>query len=176
MDDSRALFAVFERSEAALHAVETLRGVGHARLEVFGPHADPELARALAPRPSRLPVLAGSVGLCAAAGGYALVQWTAYAYPVNVSGFGLLKFWPYVPLTFISGILATGVTAAVGFLLRERLPRLHATAQEERCLAAVGRGRWVLRLDLDPQAEVDAIGALVEAHAPDWLRVVEVEP
>jgi hypothetical protein len=157
-------------------AIRALRERGYHRLDAFAPFAAPEVERALAARPSRLPVAVAAVGLAAACGAYGL-QWflVAHLYPLVVGGRP-----PHFPLAFLiisfeMGILFAAFTAVAGVLVRGRLVRLVDEVQGTPGFESATRDRFWLEVEAaDPLFDVERTGA--ELASLGALRVELAPP
>ena len=117
--------AQFPDVSSLLHAARTLREHDYRRLDAYTPYEVEGLDQVLGHERSCLDWLAFPLALMGAGIGY-LIQWyvNAVNYPLNVGG-RPPHSWPvFIPITFETGILFTGVSAFVLFFVLTRLPRL----------------------------------------------------
>ncbi len=117
--------AQFPDVPSLLHAARTLREHKYRRLDAYSPYEVEGLSQALGHGRSWLDWIVFPLALMGAGVGY-LIQWylNAVNYPLNVGG-RPPHSWPvFIPITFETGILFTGVSAFVLFFVLSRLPRL----------------------------------------------------
>lgn len=118
------LVAEFTSPAALVSAGAATREEGYRRLEAFSPFPVHGIDQAIGVRPTRLPWLvlgAGLTGALVALGG----QWftNAVDYPFLISGKPLFSLPANIPVTFEVIILASAVTAFLGVLALNGLPR-----------------------------------------------------
>lgn len=167
------LLAEFATSDELLVAIERSRAAGFTQMEAYTPFPLHEVAHALGYK-NRLPLLVFCGGLFGAVAGFALQYWTAVlAYPVNVGG-RPLNSWPsFIVVTFETTILCAAVTAVLGMLALNRLPRPHHPVFDVPIFELASRNRFfLLLLARDERFELGATRALLEATAS--LSVAEV--
>jgi hypothetical protein len=175
MTDPRwALMAEYATAEALVAAAQAAHDAGYRHAEAYAPFPVEGLAEALGFRGSRLPALVFLGGLAGGLGGYFL-QWFAAvrSYPEEI-GARPLHSWPmFVPVTFETTVLAAALTAFVGVLLANGLPRLAHPIFDGPDFDLATRNRFFLCLRTDdPAFDAAAAGALLDATAP--LRRAEV--
>lgn len=118
------LLAEFSDPGALLHAAERFRAAGYRRLDTFTPFPVHGMDRAMGLGPSRLGLLVFGGGLIGAASGFVLQWWTsAVDYPIAISNKPLFAIEPSVPIMFELTVLFSALTAVVGMLALNTLPR-----------------------------------------------------
>jgi hypothetical protein len=120
------LLAEFAAAEDLVAAAERVYGDGYRRFECYSPLPVEGLADAIGFRRSGLPlvVLVGGVVGCLA--GIALQYWTTViAYPLNVGGRPLVSWPSFVPVVFEMTVLFAALSAVLGMLAMNGLPRPH---------------------------------------------------
>jgi hypothetical protein len=158
------LLAELVDEHALIRAIARMRQLGYIDLEVYMPFPSQEVEDALDRPRSRLPYAIGIVGLCAAAGAYAL-QWflVGVLYPLVVGGRPPHFPLGFVPITFEMGVLFASFTAFFGVLLLGRLVRLNDAVQSAPGFESVTTDRfWLEVRTRDRRAARDhliAIGA-----------------
>ena len=118
------LIAEFASPESLVSAGTATREEGYRRLEAFSPFPVHGIDRAIGVRPTPLPWLvlgAGITGAIVALAG----QWftNAFDYPFLISGKPLFSLPANIPVTFEVIILVSAVTAFLGVLALNGLPR-----------------------------------------------------
>lgn len=116
--------ATFEDIHAVVKAVRSVRDGGFKAIDVFGPIMEAELEEAIGkpPSPVRRYTLIG--GLIGCISGFALTIWSSYYYPLVVGGKPLSSIPAYVVIGFEMTILFAGISALIGMLIHNRMPRL----------------------------------------------------
>jgi len=123
-DKNVGLLAEFANPGELYHAVHELRGAGYARIDTFSPFPIHGMDRAMGLGPSPLGyfvIIGGLAGLGLAV----LMQWymNAYDYAWNISGMPFFAIEQNVPVTFEMTVLFAALTAVVGMLVMNGLPR-----------------------------------------------------
>lgn len=170
------VFAEYEDPRALARAIDDVRAWGEVRVEAYLPYHVPEIERALAARPSRVPyaVLAG--GLAGAAGAYGL-QWllNGYLYPLDVGGRPPHFPLAFVPITFEMGVLFASFAAVAAVFIGGRLLRLWAPSSDVTGIeSSTGWRFWLEVTPLDRAADVDALVEVVRRTHPLAVRRQEV--
>lgn len=169
------VLAEFESEDAIARAIRRLHDEGYRRIEAYMPFGSHEVDAALGHHRSRLPIAIFVIGLCGAAGAYAL-QWllTAYLYPLVVGARPPHFPLAYIIITFEMGVLAAGLTAFFGTLGLGRLVRLTDEVQSTPGFESVTRDRFWLEVSTgDPAFDPERTRrTLSEAGA---LRIEEPE-
>jgi hypothetical protein len=129
MDDRVELYGLladFEHPEELLAAAAAAREAGYRRVEAYTPIPVEGLTEALGTVPTQLPRLTLLGGLLGAAAGYALQYWVSVIeYPLNVGGRPLHSWPAFLPIVFELAILGASLTAVLGMLALNGLPRPH---------------------------------------------------
>lgn len=125
----RALYGIlgrFESSRDLVRAAKLVRSTGYRQFDAYAPFPVHGLARAIGFRSTRLPWIVLIGGLIGAFGGFSMQYWiTVIDYPLNVGG-RPLNSWPaFMPVTFETTILAAALSAVLGMLALNGLPRPH---------------------------------------------------
>ncbi len=124
--DTYGLLAEFADGVELVEAARRARGHGFHHLEAYSPLPVEGLAEAVGFPRTKLPLLVLCGGILGCLGGYALqVYCTAIAYPLNIGG-RPLNSWPaFVPVMFETTVLGAALTAVLGMLALNGLPRPH---------------------------------------------------
>jgi hypothetical protein len=120
------LIAEFTEPAQLLEAARRARAQGYRCLDAYTPFPVEDLSEALGYRRTGVPFLVLMGGTVGALGGY-FMEWYSMAvdYPINIGG-RPFNSWPaYIPITFELMVLVASVTAIVGMLALNRLPRPH---------------------------------------------------
>lgn len=125
---STIVIAEFGNSGALLHAAERVRDDGAYKgvFDCHSPFPIHGMDAAMGLRRSPLGWLTGILGFSAVLGMVAFIWWVSVvAYPLTISGKPLFSYQAYFPPVFAVGVLTGALTAAVGMILLNRLPRLY---------------------------------------------------
>jgi hypothetical protein len=118
------LMAEFGGPDELVSAAETVRRQGYTRIDAFTPYPIEELSETVEPRRSKVPLITFLGGLVGALTGFFLQYWTqVIVYPMNIGG-RPHNSWPaFIVVTFELTILFASVSAVVGMILVNGLPR-----------------------------------------------------
>ncbi len=121
-----AAVAEYATPEALLKAAERVRDAGYKRIDALTPFPVHGMVEALGIPKSRMAGLVLFGALAGAVGGFGLQVWQSMIqYPHVVSGRPYFSWPNFIPIVFECAILAAGITAFVGMLVRNNLPRPH---------------------------------------------------
>lgn len=120
------LLAEFEEPHQLVAAAERVREEGYVYAQAYTPMPVEGLAEALGFHRTRMPlvVLIGAIsgGLI----GYVMQYWVAvHAYPLNIGGRPLHSWPSFIPVTFEMIVLIGALSAVLGMLALNGLPRPH---------------------------------------------------
>lgn len=121
------LMAEYDHPEELLEATQRAYAAGYRRMDAYSPFPVEGMAGALGitGRPV-LPLLVLVGGIVGAIGGYMLQYYTSViSYPLNIGGRPLHSWPSFIPVTFEGTILVAAVTAVLGMLALNGLPRPH---------------------------------------------------
>jgi hypothetical protein len=169
------LMAEFESVGALVAATRETRARGYRRLDAYSPFPVEELVHALGHTHSRLPLLVLIGGVVGAAVGYGLQYWASViAYPLNVGG-RPLHSWPmFIPVTFEMTILFAALTAVLGMLAINGLPKPHHPVFNVPRFSAASTDRYFLCIESgDPLFDRTQTRELLESFGP--TEVTEVD-
>jgi hypothetical protein len=118
------LMIEFLTADAVLSATRRARQAGYRRMDAFTPHPVEGLAQELGMRTTRLPMVVLIGGIVGSGIGFFMQYYASrISYPLNVGG-RPLNSWPaYIPVTFELLILIAALSAFVGMMLLNGLPR-----------------------------------------------------
>ena len=118
------LMAELDGPDELVSAAEKLREAGYTRIDAFTPYPIEELSEVVEPRRSKVPMITFLGGLVGALTGFFLQYWTqVVVYPMNIGG-RPHNSWPaFIVVTFEMTILFASLSAVVGMILVNRLPR-----------------------------------------------------
>jgi len=156
-----------------LVAIEQAQKAGFTKLEAYTPLPMHEVSHALGHK-NDLPKFVLIGGLVGGLVGFGLQYYAAVIhYPVNVGG-RPLNSWPmFIPITFETTILFASLTAVLGMLALNGLPRPHHPVFSVPGFELASRNRFfLLVLHYDPFFDADRAVDVLRSSAP--LSVQEV--
>ena len=162
------LLAEFSDVQTLVAAARSVRDAGYRRTDAFSPFPIEELTEALGIRRTRLPWLVLVGGVLGGIGGYALQVWSATsAYPLNVGGRPLHSWPAFVPVTFELTILIAALSAVLGMLALNGLPRPHHPLFGVPRFEHATRDRFYLCIEAaDPRFDRDQTRAFLAGLSP----------
>lgn len=167
----------FETPESLVVAIRALRDDGHQGLEAFSPYPIETLNEALGFRSRWLTVSALVMALLAAAAGYAMIWYSAEIdYPYVVGGKPLHSWPPFALLAFVLAILATALSAFIGMLLGNRLPRPYHPAFNSAMFARASSDGLFLLVVLEKRSDDDAQSLYTRLKDLAAVEIQEVPP
>ena len=170
------LLARFDTVGALTGAASAARQAGYRGLDAFSPFPVPGLDRALGLRRSRIPAWSLIAGVVFAAAAFFMQWYSAVVdYPFVVGG-KPLNSWPaFLLVTFEVGILAAVLTALIGLLAGNGLPRpYHPVFNSAGFERASDDGFFLLIPACDDDADVGEISRFLREQGA--VEVEEVAP
>lgn len=119
------LLAEFDRPERLVDAARQAHRAGFRRIDAYSPFPVEGLAEAIGFRDRRVPWLTLAGGVFGAVLGYGMQVYTSHAYPIGIGGRPLVAPPAFLLITFELMVLFAVLSAIVGMLALNRLPRLH---------------------------------------------------
>jgi ActD protein len=160
------LMAEFRDTGAVVAAARRAREAGYEKIDAYTPFPIEELSEALGWRTrGRLPKLVLIGGLVGAAAGYGLQYYASViAYPVNVGGRPLHSWPSFIPITFETAILFAALTAVLGMLALNGLPRPYHPVFNAPNFALASSDRFFLCIEsADPRFDPEQTRAFLES-------------
>jgi hypothetical protein len=120
------LLAEFASPQDLVRAAARVRDAGYTKWDAHTPFPVHGLDGAMGIRTTRLPFLVLAAGATGATGGL-LMQWwmNAVDYPIIISGKPFNSLPADIPVTFELTVLLASLTAFIGMLVLNALPRFH---------------------------------------------------
>jgi len=169
------LMAELDGPEELIAAARGLRAEGYTRIDAFTPYPIEELSETVEPRRSKVPLITFVGGLIGALTGFFLQYWTqVVVYPMNVGG-RPHNSWPaFIVVTFELTILFASLSAVVGMILVNGLPRPYHPVFNVEGFERASRDGFFLTVEAaDPHFEPERTGELL--HGLGAREVSEVE-
>ncbi len=169
------LVAEFDNPDTLVAASRRARLEGYRKLDAYTPFPIEELHEALGVHHTKVPLLVLVGGIVGGLSGYSLEYWvSAIAYPLNVGGRPLHSWPAFIPVTFEMTVLFAALTAVVGMLALNGLPRPYHPIFNAPRFALASRDRFFLCIEAaDPRFDLDATRKFLESFEP--REVTEVE-
>ena len=169
------IIAEFENEEAIINATQRAVDAGYEKMEAYTPYPLEELIDILHLHKNKIALvilIGGIVGCCVGFG----MQYFASVihYPINVGG-RPLNSWPaFVPVMFECTILFAGISAFVGMLLMNGLPRPHHPVFNVARFKYATQDRFFLCIEADdPKFDTDETKQFLENLNPHEVSEVE---
>lgn len=157
------LMAEYGGPDELVSAAEKLRQEGYTRIDAFTPYPIEELSETVEPRRSKVPLITFLGGLTGALTGFFLQYWSqVIAYPMNVGG-RPHNSWPaFIVVTFELTILFASLSAVVGMILVNGLPRPYHPVFNAEGFERASRDGFFLTVEAaDPRFERGETGELL---------------
>lgn len=118
------MLAQFEGTAALVAAAEKMRDAGYKKFDCHSPFPIHSMDAAMGLKRSPLGWIVGFAAVVGVISGLGL-QWftSTIDYPLVISGKPFFSFQAYIPITFGVGVLLSAITALVGMLVLNGLPR-----------------------------------------------------
>jgi hypothetical protein len=168
------MMAEFATPDELLRAAQAAYDGGYRKMDAYAPLPIHGLAEALGFRKTRLPLLVLGGGVLGAAGGYVLCYFmTAIAYLHNVGGRPVHSWPSYIPVTFETGVLMASLSAVVGMIAMNGLPRPYHPVFNAPGFERASIDRFFLCIEAeDPKFDRDRTRAFLDNLDPIETTVV----
>jgi Alternative complex III, ActD subunit len=176
--ERRALYGLmteFDNAEDLLKAAKQTHDEGYRCMDAYSPFPIHGLAEAVGYRHRILPWLVLAGGILGGLGGFGLQYWVSVIeLPVNIGG-RPFNSWPsFIPVTFECTILGAALTAVLGMLALNGLPKpYHPVFNAERFRLASSNRFFLCIEAADRKFEESAVTAYLKSLSP--YGVIEVE-
>ena len=167
------LLAEYADGESLLAAIERAKAHGYEKMEAYTPIPMHDVSHALGYK-SHLPKLVFAGGLFGAIAGFGMQYYaTVIHYPINIGG-RPLNSWPsFIVITFEMTILFAALTAVLGMLAMNGLPRPHHPVFDVPEFELASRNRFfLLVMAHDPRFEAEHAARLLGETEPLSLSEV----
>lgn len=172
-----ALVAEYSTPEALLVAAEKVRDAGYKHVDALTPFPVHGIIEALGIRKSRMAALVFMGGLFGAIGGYWLQVWlTTSQYPHIISGRPFFSWPNYIPVIFECMVLCAGLTAFIGMILRNRLPRPYHPVFSAPRIENASTGKFKIVIEAaDPNFDAAQTASFLRGTGADFVDVAHFE-
>jgi hypothetical protein len=144
------LLARFETEDAVLGAAEKVHAQGYRRTDAYSPYPVHGLAEAIGFKKTLVPLITLCGGVAGALMGFGMQYWiSAIDYPLNIGG-RPFNSWPqFIPVTFEMTILFAALSAVLGMLALNGLPRPHHPVFNAPIFKLASRDRFFIAIKGD---------------------------
>lgn len=158
-----AMIGEFDSPESLTHAAESAKLAGFRRMDAYSPFPIHGLSEAIGFRDTKVPWTVFTAGLCGLTAGFTLQWWTAVIdYPLNVGGKPLNSLPAFIPVSYEATILISGLSAAIGMFVYNRLPRPYHAVFNAKNFERATRDRFFLAVEVaDPNYDESRIRDLM---------------
>ncbi len=168
------LIAEFDRTEDVIEATQAAYDHGYRQMEAYSPFPVDGLAEALGFKKNRIAACVLIGGVTGGLTGF-FMQWysAVLSYPIDVGG-RPLNSWPaFIPITFEMTILFAALSAVLGMLGLNGLPRPHHPIFNAPNFVMASRNRFFLCLQSrDPLFDEVESRRFLEKFKPKSINVV----
>ena len=108
--------------------------------------------------------------------GAILLQWWAssIAYPLVISGKPFFSYQAYLPVTFALAVLLSAISAIIGMLVLNKLPRLNHPLFKSGIFAKIGDDGFFLSVDSDdPKFDIEETARFLKSIGAGAIEVIE---
>jgi Alternative complex III, ActD subunit len=169
------LMTMFDNPDDLLAAAHKTYAAGYRKMDAYSPFPIHGLAEAVGYRRRILPWVVLGGGIFGGIAGFALQYWVAViALPLNIGG-RPLNSWPaFIPVTFETTVLCAALSAVLGMLALNGLPRPHHPVFNQPRFAMATRNRFFLCIEsADPLFDRQSTGKHLEELSPYGVLPVE---
>jgi hypothetical protein len=172
--DVYGLMAEFETPEDLIEATRGAYEQGYRMMEAYTPFPVEGVAEALGFHRNRVPRMVLTGGVVGGLTGYFMQWYSAVVdYPLNVGGRPLHSWPAFIPVTFEMTVLGAALTAVVGMLAMNGLPRLHHPVFNVPGFVLASNDRFFLSIQArDPLFDPAATRELLATFHPKVITVV----
>lgn len=157
------ILAEFATSEELVAAAAQVHGEGYREMECYSPLPVDEACEAIGFHRTSIPLVVLIGGIVGGVVGFGLQYWASVIeYPLNIGG-RPLNSWPsFIPVTFEMTVLFAVLSAVLGMLAMNGLPRPHHPLFAIPSFARASQDRFFLCvLSRDPKYDPEAVRALL---------------
>jgi hypothetical protein len=169
------VMAEFATPAALVSALKQVRAAGYTKLDAFTPFPIEEVIEALDPPRSKVPAIVLAGGIVGGLAGWGLQYWiNVIDYPLNIGGRPLNSWVAFIPPTFETTVLFAGLSAIVGMLAVNGLPRPYHPVFNVPRFQFASRDRYFLVVESgDPKFDRKRIREVLAAAGAEGIHEVE---
>jgi hypothetical protein len=169
--------AEFEQPEQLVAAARNASEKGYRKVEAYSPFPIDGLSEAIGIRRNRVAAIVLVGGIVGGLSGFAMQWFSAVIhYPIDVGG-RPFNSWPaFIPITFEMTILSAALSAVIGMLGLNGLPRLNHPMFNVPGFARASGDRFFLCIEAtDPLFDPDEVVRFLEDQQPHAIAVVPLD-
>lgn len=169
------LMAEFATPAALVSALKQVRAAGYTRFDAYTPFPIEEVIEALDPPRSKVPAIVLVGGILGLLGGFFLQYWiNVIDYPLNIGGRPFNSWVAFIPPTFETTVLFAGLSALVGMLAVNGLPRPYHPVFNVARFQSASRDRYFLVVEAgDPKFDAKGVRDVLAGAGADDIHEVE---
>lgn len=173
-----AIVASYDTPEALLKAANRVREAGYTHTDALTPFPVHGMVEALGIKKSRMAALVFAGAMVGLMAGLGLQYWvSAVTYPHIVSGRPYFSWPNFIPIIFECTVLFAGLTAFVGMLVRNNLPRPYHPVFASRLAEDATTSKFVMVIEAsDPKFNLDSTQALLKGSGAEAVEVTRFHP
>jgi hypothetical protein len=171
------LVAEYPTPEALLKAAEQVRDAGYTRVDALTPFPVHGIVDALGLPKSKMAGLVLGGAIAGALVGFAMQTYlSVFQYPHITTGRPLFSWPNFIPVIFECTVLFAGLTAFVGMLVRNNLPRpYHPVFAAPRVENTTTSTFMIVVEAADPKFELNGTEAFLRKTGADFVGVAPFE-
>jgi hypothetical protein len=169
------LLAEFATPQDLVRAAAHVRDAGYTKWDAHTPFPVHGLDDAMGIRTTRLPYVVLAAGITGCTGGL-LMQWwmNAVDYPIIISGKPFNSLPADIPVTFELTVLLAALTAFIGMLIANALPKFHHPLFKNAAFRRVTTDAFFLAIEADdPQFDRSRTETLLVAERATRVSPIE---
>ncbi len=169
------VMAEFATPAALVSALKRVRAAGYTKLDAYTPFPIEEVIEALDPPRSKVPAIVLAGGIVGGLAGWGLQYWiNVIDYPLNIGGRPFNSWVAFIPPTFETTVLFAGISALVGMLVVNGLPRPHHPVFNVPRFQFASRDRYFLVVESDdPKFDPAKVREALTAAGAEGVHEVE---
>jgi hypothetical protein len=171
------LVASYDTPEALLKAAEQVRDAGYTHVDALTPFPVHGLVDALGIKKSKMASLVFAGAATGFMAGFGLQYYVSVlAYPHIVSGRPFFSWPSFVPVIFECTVLFAGLTAFIGMLVRNNLPRPYHPIFSAPLVEDATTSSFVMVIESsDPKFTLEGTQALLRSSGAEQVAVAPFE-
>ncbi len=162
------VMAEFKTPQELLHGIEKAKASGYTRMDAFTPYPIEKVVDALGFHHTKVPLITLIGALIGSSSVFGFITWASVVdYPLNVGGRPYFSWPAFIPATFEGAVFVGGLSAAIGMIVLNGLPRLyHPVFNVPRFKAASKDGYFLCVEAADPKFQADAVRQVLQSAHP----------
>lgn len=172
------LVASYGTPEALLKASERVRDAGYTHTDALTPFPVHGIVDALGIKKSKMSALVFTGAAIGCLTGFGLQYWVSViTYPHIVSGRPYFSWPNFIPVIFECTVLFAGLTAFIGMLVRNNLPRPYHPVFAAPLVEDATTSKFVIVIEAtDPKFNLDDTRRLLQQSGAEQVAVAPFEP